>query len=93
MKNKLEIQLGEYKIIAEINDMSTPDIPPELNVYLQDKDGAIFQDICLVRPHYDYVRSKEDFVTDNNFVDCLVWGDSDNEDYTDKHVIGVYKEE
>ena len=93
MENKLAIPFGNHKIVAEINDNNLPEIPIELNVYLTDSDGKITQDVCLVRPHYDYIRSKGEFETDNDFVDCLVWGDSDDEDYTDKHVIGVYKED
>jgi hypothetical protein len=34
-----------------------------------------------------------EFKQDNDFVDCLVWGESGYEDYTDKFVIGVYEEE
>ena len=92
MKNKLIIPLGDKKIVAEINDNNLPEIPIELNVYLTDSNGQIIQDICLVRAHYDY-SSKGEFETDNNFVDCLVWGDSDDEDYTNKYVIGVHEEE
>ena len=93
MEKKLVIQFGEYQIVAEINDADTPGFPPELVVYLRDKNGVINQDICLVRPHYRYDERKAEFITYNDLIDCLVWGDSDNEDYTDKHVIGVYKYE
>lgn len=93
MEKKLIIPLGDYQIVAEINDYSLPEIPAAINVYLQDKDNKIIQDICLIAPHYDYIRSKGEFETDNDFVDCLIWGDSDDEDYTDKHVIGVNKED
>lgn len=93
MEKKLIIPLGDYQIVAEINDYSLPEIPAAINVYLQDKDNKTIQDICLITPHYDYIRSKGEFETDNDFVDCLVWGDSDDEDYTDKHVIGVYEED
>lgn len=93
MENKLVIPFGNHKIVAEINDNNLPEIPIELNVYLTDSDGCIIQDVCLVRPHYDYIRSKEEFKTDNDFVDCLVWGESGNEDYTEKHVIGVWEED
>ena len=89
---KLIIPFGNYQIVAEISDIS-PDIPNELWVHIRDKDNRVVQDICLVRPHFDYIRSKGEFETDNDFVDCLVWGDSDSEDYTEKHVIGVYKED
>lgn len=92
MEKKLIIQLGDKKIVAEIYNNNGPEIPPELCVYLEDEDGAIIQDICLVRPHYDYIKKSSEFETDNNFVDCLVWGDSDDEDYTNKFVIGVHEE-
>lgn len=92
MKKELVIQLGEYQIVAEIYDKDTPEFPPELMIYLRDKDGVINQDICLVRPHYRYNENKGEFVIENDLIDCLVWGDSDYEDYTDKYVIGVYKE-
>lgn len=92
MENKLIIPFGGYQIVAEISNVS-PEIPNELWVYIRNKDNRVIQDICLVRAHCDYIRSKGEFETDNDFVDCLVWGDSDNEDYTDKHVIGVNKED
>ena len=92
MEKKLTIKLGEYQIVAEIYDGDTTEIPPELTVYLRDKDGVIVQDVCLVRPHYRYDERKGEFITYDDLIDCLVWGDSDDEDYTHKHVIGVYKE-
>lgn len=55
--------------------------------------GCNTQDICLVRPHYEYKKSLGDFEIDNDFVDCIVWGNSDYEDYTNKHIIAVNKEE
>ena len=92
MENKLVIPFGDYQIVAEINDMNEPDIPTELCVYLRDKENRIFQDICLVRQHYDIDRKNMEFKRYDDLIDCLVWGDSDCEDYTDKHVIGVYEE-
>ena len=93
MKEKLVIELGDMKIVAQIDDSNVPEIPPELNVYLCDKDDHITQDICMVRPHYSFNKKKFEFETNNDFVDCLVYGDSDNEDYTDDFCIGVYREE
>lgn len=91
MKNRLTIQLGNKKIVAEIYDNNGPEIPPELCVFLEDEDGVIIQDICLVRPHYDINIKTKEFEADNDFVDCLVWGDSDDEDYTDKFVVGIHE--
>ena len=93
MENKLVIPLGEYKIVAEIDDRNTPEIPPEMVVYICDKNDSIIQDVCLVRPHYDINRKTMEFETNNDFVDCIVWADSDDEDYTHKHVVYVRKEE
>lgn len=92
MNKKLVVKFGDRKIVAEINDMNTPEIPPELCVYLCDKDDRITQDICLVRPHYDVDPNDGVFEHDNNHVDCIVWADEYQEDYTNKYVIGIYEE-
>ena len=91
MKNRLTIQFGNKKIVAEIYDNNGTEIPPELCVFLEEEDGTIIQDICLVRPHYDINNKTKEFKTNNDFVDCLVWGDSDDEDYTDKFVVGIHE--
>lgn len=93
MEKKLIIPFGKHKIVAEVMAMNGPEIPPELCVYLMDDEGCVVQDICLVRPHYDINRKTMEFERDNDFVDCLVWEDSDYEDYTHKHVIGIHEEE
>ena len=91
-ENKFVIPFGNYKIVAEIDDRHQSEIPPEMIISIYDKDDRIVQDVCLVRPHYEFDRKTMEWKTDNDFVDCLVWSDSDDEDYTHKHVIGVYKE-
>jgi len=93
MNKKLVIQFGERKIVAEIDDTNTPDIPPELYVYLCDNDNNIIQDVCLVRPHYEVDPNDGVFERDNGRVDCIVWADENQEDYTNKYVIGVYEED
>lgn len=93
MRNRLIIPFGNMKIVAEIDDLNMPEIPPEMTVYLEDENGVITQDICSVRPHCDYNKKSGEFETNNGFVDCLVWGDSDDEDCSDKHVIAVRDEE
>lgn len=88
--DKLVIPFGNHKIVAEISDVS-PEIPNELWIHIRDQEDKIVQDICIVRAHFDFNRRKNEFEVDNDFVDCLVWGDSDCEDYTDKHVIAVHE--
>lgn len=93
MEKRLIIPFGKCKIIAEINDMNKPEFPPELYVYLCNNKSSILQDICLVRPHYEIDYQNAQAKRDDDLVDCLVWGESDCENYTDKYVINVYKEE
>ena len=92
-EKQLVIPFGEHEIVVEIDDRNSPEIPPEMIIYIRGKRNNIVQDVCLVRPHYEFNRKTKEFETDNDFVDCLVWADSDDEDYTHKHVIGVYEEE
>lgn len=92
MENKIEVPIGNNKIVVFINDWHD-DMPKEIFVSLVDKDDGIIQDICMVREHYHYNKNKGVFEVNNSFIDCKVWADSDNEDYTDEFVIGVYEED
>jgi len=92
MKERIEIPIGENKLVAIINDWKD-EMPKEIFISLFDKNGRCFQDICMVREHYHYSTKDEDFKIDSSLVDCMVWADSDNEDYTHKFTIGVYEEE
>ena len=86
MENKIRINLGyNLELVAELYNHDGKH--PEITVYIE-KDGVIYQDICLVRPH-----ENERCMQENDIVDCIVWSDKDNEDYTHKFVIGVYEEE
>ena len=90
MKNSLIIPLGDNKIVAEIYDADYPEFPPEIFICLKDKDDVMIQDVCMVRPHYT-IGDKYEATVNNNFVQCIVWGEPENEDYTDKHIIGVHR--
>lgn len=92
MEKKLFIPLGDKKIVVEIDDMNGPEFAPACCVYIVDKEDCIVQDICLVRPHEDINKQTAEFETNNEFVDCLVWSNPNDEDYTDKFVIGIYEE-
>lgn len=91
---KLIIPLNEkITIVTEVNEVETePELLPEFNIYLTDEDDAIIQDICTVRPSCKYRPSEDKFVVNNSFVQCLVWGNSDDENYTEEFIIGIYDE-
>lgn len=90
MDNKLKVKLtnGNY-LVTEVYD-NGDGFPKEIFTHIEDKNGVILQDICLVRQHYDIPKNTCDVVTTED-VDCIVWGESDNEDYTDKFVICQYE--
>ena len=91
MEKQLEVEIGDKKIVAFVNDWQDG-MPKEIYVSLVDSDDVIIQDICMVREHYHYNKNKGEFEIDDSMIDCKVWADSDNEDYTDEFVIGVYEE-
>lgn len=88
--NKIEIPIGNNFIVVEAYQ-ADENLPTELTVYIKSKDGTILQDICLIREHYDYKNSS--FIKDSKSVDCLVWGESDNEDFTDDFRINIAEDE
>lgn len=78
--HKIKIDVGFGALIAEKYNMNTNDAAPELCIYLEDND--IMQNIVLVRKSIK-----------KNTVECLVWTDSDDEDYTKKYLIDKYQED
>ena len=86
MENKIRINLSEnLELVAELYNYDGDH--PEITVYIE-KDGVVYQDICLVRPHEGIERVQE-----CNSIDCLVWADKDNEDFTTEYWIEMYEEE
>ena len=86
MENKIRINLGyNLELVAEIYNYDGEH--PEIEVYIE-KDGLVHQDICLVRPH-----EGKDLVQERDAIDCLVWGNPNNEDFTDEYFIPIWEEE
>ena len=78
--NKLKIKLSDgNEIVVEINNHDGNH--EEVCIYLEGPE--IVQDICLVRENDE----------DNNIIECLVWADENDEDYTHNFDIKKYKEE
>ena len=72
---------------------SEDELPKEIFISIVDEENRCSQDICMVREHYRYNKQTEDFDIDENLIDCRVWTDSADEDYTHEFTIEVYKEE
>lgn len=87
MRNKIEIDLRDgRKLVASLYNHDGEH--PEITVCIVEPNGLIHQDVCLIRPH-----ENANCVQETDRVDCIVWGDKDSEDYTDKYVIDIYEEE
>ena len=90
MEQKLVMNCGKFRIVAEIYPNNGTNIPPEMCVYLEDQEGKWVQDICLVRKHSQYDAKTMQFKTYDNLLDLLIWGDSDSEDYTHHQMIAIH---
>lgn len=93
MNKKLVIPFGEYQIVAQIDASNVPDIPPELYVGVEDKNGRFVQDICLVRQSMSHNRVTHATDIGDNAVQCLVWGDPNDDDITNDFIIGIFRED
>ena len=74
---KIELNNGFNLVIEQNTD---PDYQNEIMIYLTDKNNVITQDLTIVR-HLD----------NGNKFEVMVFADKDNEDYTDKFEIEIYK--
>lgn len=57
----------------------------ELSIYLENPESV--QDLVLIREKQDV-----DFQPDSSMFEILVWGDANDEDFTNKHLIAKRKE-
>lgn len=91
MSNRLEIPIGDKKIVARIFE---PEIEPnELEVFIEDQNGRYLQTICVIRQDF-FTRIDDQiecFMNDSR-VQCLVWEEDNDEDYTQKLYVNLVDE-
>ena len=88
-EERSETTLGNgYKIVAERS--RDPDFPTEVYVGIE-KDGAWIQDLVCVRNAYKIINDKVE--VNPKAIEILIYGDTYSEDYTDKVVVDIYKDE
>ncbi len=92
MSDRIELPIGNNKLVAFVNNWQDG-LPSEIFVSIYDANGVCTQDICMVREHYHFNPKEGRFEIDSNFVDCKVWSDSDNEDYTHEFTMGINNKE
>lgn len=86
MPGKFEIELPNgYKLVAEQN--ADPNYPNEIFIGVCDNRGAWHQDLAVVRAG----RMGESFIGNDKKFEVLVYSDADEEDYTHRFSIDMYK--
>ena len=91
MSNRTVINLdGGYKLVAEQN--ADPSYNREIFIGIEDDGGVWHQTLAVVRNSYTFNHNL-DVIWKNKEFNVLVWGDKDNEDYTDYFTIGLHEEE
>ena len=91
--NRIEINLGGgLKLVAERNSDSSYD--REIFIGLEN-NGVWSQDLALVRPEYTYAKDEHNeygsILWRNDLFEVLVWGNPNNEDWTNSFQIGKYE--
>lgn len=80
--DKISIKIGNGKVItAEPYSIYADKKITELSIAIEDEMDCIVQDICLIRENPDTGK-----------IEVLVWGDHNDEDYTNKYEIEVINE-
>ena len=77
--SELVLDCEKYELVAEKSE----GLYPALYVFFRDKATGAIADICGV-------RSANPELTQDH-VECLVWSDPENEDYTHRFVLNIEK--
>ena len=77
-----------YSIVSERN---TGEFNQELYVGIEDSTGAYVQDLVVVRPTYTF--KDNNVVFDSDKFEILVFGDADQEDYTEKFTVPLHQDD
>ena len=88
--NRIEIKLPNgYKLVAEQN--TDPQFSREMFIGVVDPNGVWHQNLAIVRSSYRY--DGENIIWSDDQFDVLVFGNENNEDFTEDFAIGLYQEE
>lgn len=89
MSKKIKVDLGNgFKLVAET--AIDENYPREMFVYIEDKDGVASQDLVIVRNKYHYDENKNGLVYDDGKIEMCIYGDENQEDYTDLVEVGIF---
>ena len=87
--SKIVIPLSNgFSLVAEQN---VGEFNKEVFIGIEDKNGKYWQDLAVVRPTYKCTNNE--IILGADKFEILVFGDADNEDYTDKYVVPLHKDD
>lgn len=97
--NRIEISLGNgFYLTAERN--TNPGYEKEIFIGIEKErtgNNIWCQDLCVVRPTYTYHdqhgKLHDSPLWNTKQFEVLVYGDCDNEDWTENHIIDLYEDE
>lgn len=83
VNEKIEVAIpGGRTLVVETND--DPEFPYEVFVGITDSQDRFLQNLALIGQDYDYPSNDHRWL---NRYSVRVWGDSENEDWTDEFII------
>lgn len=83
MADRFTIPLSNgYRIVSERN---SGEFDKELYVGIEDENGSYIQDLAIVRPTYKFKNNDVEFDADR--FEILVFGDAEQEDYTNSFIV------
>lgn len=88
MENRIEIELGDgNKLVAE----TCPEFTDYKEIYIgiENTNGLWIQDLAIVRQDYCY---SPNIVQKHGSYEILVYGDENQEDYTNRFFVKLYEE-
>ena len=88
----LKIQLPDERFVLVATVQETMPNHKELDVVIEDKDGCVVQDVVRVEPTISKM-DMDNTEHDQDVVTVYLYEDEFDEDYTQKKVIGIYKED
>lgn len=80
-----KIKLSEETTIIVETVQPAENLSNEVNIYLQSGDDI--QDLLLIREKLGLGHNHQDLCSDPNQLEVLMWGDPNNEDYTNQTLI------
>lgn len=80
-----------HKLVVTIGEVN--DFPYEVNVYVEDEDGMWLQDLVNVGNCYTFLAGDIEPRYIPGVFDVHVWGDPNDESFTDEFTIPEVKEE